>query len=275
MATSRLPRFFALAFALAWLVTIPIALQTQGIVPRIMPPALQWLIGFAPAVAAVLVARGTPAWPAFAAAAVRFRVGGRWYLLALLTPWVLLGLTVLIRKMAHLAPVSLSAGPATLALSAAWLVLAWGEEVGWRGFALPELVRRRGFGGAVLILGVLWCVWHYPKLLASPYLRLDAQGLGLLGRFSLQIVVANVLLCWLFFQTRSAPIATLFHASFNTVATMYSAAATDPVFTGCLIALTGAALRIAPPAVGPAPDPPVLDGALAAEPVRPGGGTPP
>jgi membrane protease YdiL (CAAX protease family) len=43
-------------------------------------------------------------------------------------------------------------------------VLAFGEEVGWRGFLLPAL-RPVGDWPAVLITGIVWGVWHSPIIL--------------------------------------------------------------------------------------------------------------
>jgi len=37
-----------------------------------------------------------------------------------------------------------------------------GEEIGWRGFALPEFQKRLGSLGGSIIVGILWAVWHMP-----------------------------------------------------------------------------------------------------------------
>ena len=37
-----------------------------------------------------------------------------------------------------------------------------GEEIGWRGFALPEFQKRLGSLGGSIIVGILWAVWHLP-----------------------------------------------------------------------------------------------------------------
>jgi uncharacterized protein len=45
-----------------------------------------------------------------------------------------------------------------------------GEEIGWRGFLVPELAKRHGFAVTAIISGLVWAVWHYPIfLLANGY----------------------------------------------------------------------------------------------------------
>jgi len=36
------------------------------------------------------------------------------------------------------------------------------EEVGWRGYILPYLEKRFGLILGSLIIGIIWCVWHFP-----------------------------------------------------------------------------------------------------------------
>jgi len=44
-----------------------------------------------------------------------------------------------------------------------------GEEIGWRGFLVPELSRRMSFVRTSLVSGVVWSLWHYPLLLFADY----------------------------------------------------------------------------------------------------------
>jgi membrane protease YdiL (CAAX protease family) len=43
----------------------------------------------------------------------------------------------------------------------------WGEETGWRGFALPRLLTRLPPLTAAIVLGVIRAIWHAPAFLVS------------------------------------------------------------------------------------------------------------
>ena len=91
-------------------------------------------------------------------------------------------------------------------------VLVAGEELGWRGYALPALLKRRSPLQASLVLGVLWGVWHLPTFLII--------GTPQYGRpfaaFLLMTTAYSVLLSWAWLGTRgSVLIATVFHGSIN------------------------------------------------------------
>jgi membrane protease YdiL (CAAX protease family) len=72
-----------------------------------------------------------------------------------------------------------------------------GEEFGWRGFALPRLLRRRPPLAASLILGVIWGAWHLPTFFipALPQSRLWFP------LFVLNSMALSVIMTWLYLRT--------------------------------------------------------------------------
>jgi len=87
-----------------------------------------------------------------------------------------------------------------------------GEELGWRGFALPRLQANRPAFGASLLLGALWGLWHLPLQIARD-LPLSAAGLAQFASFLLLIAGWSVLFTWVYDNTRgSLFLMILFHA---------------------------------------------------------------
>src|SRR5262249_6068298 len=87
------------------------------------------------------------------------------------------------------------------------------------------------------ILGLVWAVWHYPMLLASPYIASADQAVYWIGMFTLQIVLANYVLSWLMMKSGAVIVPTLFHTAFNTVSTMYWMASVDVAVTASMAAI--------------------------------------
>jgi membrane protease YdiL (CAAX protease family) len=42
------------------------------------------------------------------------------------------------------------------------VAVATGEEIGWRGFLVPELAKVLPVTGIALTSGLIWASWHYP-----------------------------------------------------------------------------------------------------------------
>ena len=87
-----------------------------------------------------------------------------------------------------------------------------GEELGWRGFALPRMLRRWTPLTASLILGVIWGVWHLPAFYVSTLGQSQLSfPIFILGATSLSVVT-----CWLFLKSKgSVLIAILTHLMAN------------------------------------------------------------
>ena len=87
-----------------------------------------------------------------------------------------------------------------------------GEELGWRGFALPRLLTRHNALVASLILGVIWGLWHLPLVWTegAPMYQLP------IWLFLVDITAKSVLFTWVFLHTRgSVLLAMLLHAATN------------------------------------------------------------
>jgi membrane protease YdiL (CAAX protease family) len=87
-----------------------------------------------------------------------------------------------------------------------------GEELAWRGFALPRLLTRYNALVASLVLGVIWALWHFP-LVWTEGNTMYQQPVWLL---LVDITAKSVLFTWVFLHTRgSVLIAMLFHGATN------------------------------------------------------------
>lgn len=153
-----------------------------------------------------------------------WRVGLKWYLVALLgIPLVIFLATILLPgALASFQPMSPVRFLVTYII---WFLLAGVpsgalfEEPGWRGFALPRMQEQLGPLGGTLLLGVLWGVWHLPQYVLVPDWAAQSGGLNpaSVGTFLLMVLALTPIMTWIFNHTRgSILLAILAHASVNT-----------------------------------------------------------
>ena len=195
--------FFVLAYALTWPL-IPLV----SVSPLWGFPAL-----FGPATAAIVVAAvadGRAGLKDLLGRVVRWRVGARWYAVALGLP-VILALAAAGLHLALGARSSIEFGGLSV-LNFVVFVLIVGEELGWRGYALPRLLARRSALAASLILGLLWGLWHLPTFFVP---GAPQHGLPITA-FLLLTMAYSVLFTWIYLHTGgSVLLATLFHGAIN------------------------------------------------------------
>lgn len=110
-------------------------------------------------------------------------------------------------------------------------LFAAGEEIGWRGFALPTLLAH-GYPplAATLILGIPWALLHLPLVLPG----MLSTGTPMLAEF-LIIIALSVLTTWVYLAGgHSLSAAVLLHGGQSMVAILNNGL--DPVATGWLMA---------------------------------------
>lgn len=151
---------------------------------------------------------------------VRFRAGIHWYLIALLTPFVLAfiayGMSLLTGAKVSGAFPDFGVIAETFIFSC--LTISLGEEPGFRGFSLPRFMKDRSAFTASLIVGVLHAIWHLPLVIGGETPILDL----------LHPLGAAFLFTWIFNNTNgSVFLAILLHASSDAVSPFFA-----PLFSG-------------------------------------------
>lgn len=243
--------FIVLSLGLAWLLALPLWLD--GGLANPLAGILIPVMMFTPALAVVIVLllfRPVPK-------GERLRFLGMWPLrparrviwmcvLGLFGPVVLVALSVMVASlcgwvqldlvefsgfvetMAHSVPAGVPMPPAIVLIVAQLVMvpiaaatinalLAFGEELGWRGFLVPAL-RPLGTWPTLLISGAIWGLWHAPViLLGYNFGRTDITGVLLMIS---GCVAWGVLLGWLRLRSASLWPAVFAHGAMNAAGAM-------------------------------------------------------
>jgi membrane protease YdiL (CAAX protease family) len=91
---------------------------------------------------------------------------------------------------------------------------ALGEEIGWRGFLVPELSRTMSFTSTALVSGIIWAAWHFPILLFADYNSGTPAWYGLTC-FTVMVVGISFVFAWLRLRSGSLWTGAVMHASHN------------------------------------------------------------
>ena len=215
-AGRRLPEFILIAFAFTWACWVSTA--------RLPPGRLHWALStlgqFGPLLAAVFVTAresGRAGVRDFFRRILRWRFHPKWLAVALLLP-----------PLTYYAAIGAKAyftgnSPPLQRYHFTYDVLfnffvvlliggPLGEEPGWRGYAMRPLRERYGQNGGVVVLGILWALWHLPI-----WWRAGAFPLGIIGLAVLGMVAISFAFAWLSDRTGGSVLPCLvLHASFNT-----------------------------------------------------------
>jgi membrane protease YdiL (CAAX protease family) len=96
------------------------------------------------------------------------------------------------------------------------IVLAFGEEIGWRGYMLPRLATI-GLVSAMLVVGFAHGVWHLPLMLLTPYYHSGGNPLIVVPLFLVTLTLAGIFYGYLRVWTGSVWPVAIAHAVYNFV----------------------------------------------------------
>ena len=93
-----------------------------------------------------------------------------------------------------------------------------GEELGWRGFLLPELQKKHTNLKSSIIIGVMWFIWHIPLWFAPFGTLVSGESISFLSvtTYFLMLICLSIIITWLVINSKgSVLVAILFHLSIN------------------------------------------------------------
>jgi membrane protease YdiL (CAAX protease family) len=252
---TALPAFFLLACAISWLIQIPLAASARGALKPPISPYWHYAALCGPMLAAILVSassEGLRGVRALLGHLTRRGVDPGWYLFAALGPFVALvtsaGIAYALfgQRLPDFDQFwrSMSIpGSGWLIVFGVFLLAGMGEEVGWRGFALPRLQKGRSALAATLILSVFWGLWHLPMFLYHPMFL--SMSTGVVIGWAVTLAAGAIVLTWLYNSTRgSLAVVSLFHGALNVAFTSQAARGYTAGILGVMF-LLGAVLIVA------------------------------
>ena len=241
--------FFLLVFGLTWPFMVVDALGSHDILPFRL--SIPWMIvmGYMPTLAAVIVSgltQGKKGIRTLFGKLLIAKVGMRWYVFAIFGyAAVCAGAIGLSNLFSGISVPYISenfpefSNPAEMIMSVTMMFLAIslvnGEELAWRGFALPRLQTKYSALTSSIILGVVWALFHLPLFFTLT--GSSQAGASFLG-FLISTVSLTILFTWMYNHTRgSVLLAYLLHGATNTWSQIFSIDHNGNPFVG--FAMTG------------------------------------
>ncbi len=222
--------FFGVTLLVSWLIWLPAVLQGQGMAIPVPFLILSMFASFIPSIVG-LVGLGkeskTSLWQSLK---VKMRPGGGlvpWLLGLVLVPIIGLLSYILVSRLDPGFPGQINGDP--LAVVITFLVIlvmggALGEEMGWRGYALPKLQDLYSPLVASLVLGVIWSLWHAPLFFMEGTVQSNIPW----WQFGLQNTLMAFYYTWLYNRSKgNLTLMIVFHAVANTTAAIFPYWQTD------------------------------------------------
>lgn len=237
-------RYTVLAYGISWALWIPLAVMGETVergdawpthVPGLMGPMVAALL-------ATWIGEGRPGIRNLLARMARWRVAPRWWLMAF-SPLAFFLVAIPVARLVDGAwPAwgrfdEMNGFPAVGVVGVLLLVTllnGFGEETGWRGFAIEHLQRRMTPLAATLVVAVAWAGWHAPIFFFVSGFK--DFGPAMLVGFFIGMACGAVVLTWLYNRSGgSVLIVAVWHGIYNIVTGSAGAEGTVQVVVSALV----------------------------------------
>ena len=241
--------YFSLAFSLSWIIWLPLYGPVLGFHNIPVLPFQHAIGGLGPLLASIIttwIFLKKEGLKKLLTDCVQFQPL-IYFGIALLSPFLLALLAVLITGIIHQTPLHFSGLLTSKEFPQYNLISVFlynliffglGEEVGWRGFALPRFQNRINAFTASIAITVLWALWHLPLFLYRP--GYTTMGPAEISGWVLSLLTGSILLTWLYNSSRgSILICALFHSTIDIAFTSRIADKNNVNLMGILITIWG------------------------------------
>lgn len=248
-AKYQLQIFFLLAFAITWTAQIAVYLYAYkknieinnesiflyfrelvsgNLAPGFKPYLLLFLFSFGPSVSGVLTValfKGKRGLLELLKCLSRVRIATRWIVIIILIPVIWNATSLALGYIiGGLQPIEFNfLVPLTCFVPFLFFMIFFtglSEEVGWRGYALPELQKKFTAEKSSWILGIMWGLWHIPSVLLMPYLQNELTlpiVISMIAGLTIGIVGWTIVITWTYNNTQSLFWIVILHGLSNTI----------------------------------------------------------
>lgn len=249
MAVKQLVTYFLLAYLISWTIWLPLYGHIFGLTNLPTLPFHHGLGGLGPLIASflsTLIFSSKTGLNQILKKCIQIRPF-IYLTIALLSPFLLASIATIINYFIDKSPINLS-GLLTCKEFPQFNLLTFfiynliffgfGEEVGWRGFALPKFQEKFNALTSSIVLTVFWAIWHWPLFFYRPgYTSMDFTGI--IG-WTFSLLTGSILLTWFYNSSRkSILICAIFHSTIDIAFTADLADKNIVNYMGFLITIWG------------------------------------
>ena len=241
--------YFGLSYLISWTIWLPLYGHIFGLTNLPTLPILNAIGGFGPLIASLLTT-----WIFLKKQGLKsilkkcFQIKPLVYLaIALFSPFLLAIVAVILSHFIDKTPINLSGLLRSKEFPQFSLMtffiynlifFGFGEEVGWRGFALPRLQNKLNALSASVVLTLFWALWHLPLFFyRSGYTNMDIAGIC---GWVFSLLIGSILLTWLYNSSKAnILICAVFHSTIDIAFTADLAGKNIVNYMGFLITVWG------------------------------------